>query len=167
MLVDAALLESLHGLIPLAPLHLPACISAIKAVSVLDPSTPQVACFDTAFHATMPERAHRLPLPSRYKEARRYGFSGLSYEYVMSTLGPTPPARIVIAHLGNGSSICAVKDGCSIDTTMGLTPTGGILMGTRTGNHSFPRRGCSARSRSMGGREVCVARLGVAARGAS
>jgi acetate kinase len=82
----------------------------------------------------MPEVARRLPLPDRFKEIRRYGFHGLSYEYVMSALGPAAPSRIVIAHLGNGASLVAVKDGRSIDTTMGLTPAGGILMGTRPGD---------------------------------
>ena len=132
--VDAALMESLHRLIPLAPLHLPACLAAMQAVSARFPSLPQVACFDTAFHATLPRHTRTLPLPARFEEVRRYGFHGLSYEYVMSTLGADAPSRIVIAHLGNGASLVAVKDGSSVDTTMSLTPAGGILMGTRSGD---------------------------------
>jgi acetate kinase len=136
VLVDADVLGNLRAVVPLAPLHMPAGIAGIEAVQRRFPSLPQVACFDTAFHATMPEVAQRLPLPDRFSEAgiRRYGFHGLSYEYVMSVLGDARPARIVIAHLGNGASLVAVRDGRSIDTTMGLTPTGGVMMGTRTGD---------------------------------
>lgn len=133
-IVDAALLANLHRIVPLAPLHMPACIAGIEAIAARYTGMPQVACFDTAFHATLPEVARRLPLPDRFRDVRRYGFHGLSYEYVMSTLGADVPPRIVIAHLGNGASLVAVKDGRAIDTTMGLTPTGGILMGTRTGD---------------------------------
>ena len=134
--VDASLLDDLRALVPLAPLHLPPAILAIEAITQRNPKLPQVACFDTAFHAGIPELARRLPLPDfLYEEGvRRYGFHGLSYEYVMSELGPNIPARIVMAHLGNGASLVAVKDGQPIDTTMGLTPTGGILMGTRSGD---------------------------------
>jgi acetate kinase len=135
-LVDARALEGLRDLIHLAPLHLPAAIAAIEAIAMRLPQVPQVACFDTAFHATMPEVARRLPLPERFDRdgVRRYGFHGLSYEYVMSVLGPRRPRRVVIAHLGNGSSLVAVEDGKAIDTTMGFTPTGGVMMGTRTGD---------------------------------
>jgi acetate kinase len=133
-LVDAALLEDLHRTVLLAPLHLPACIAGIEAIATRHPGLPQVACFDTAFHAALPEVARRLPLPDRFRDVRRYGFHGLSYEYVMSTLGADVPPRIVIAHLGNGASLVAVKNGRAIDTTMGLTPSGGIPMGTRTGD---------------------------------
>ena len=134
--IDSSLLASLRELIPFAPLHLPSAIAAIEAVSARSPSLPQVACFDTAFHATLPEVASRCPIPDRFVEAgvRRYGFHGLSYEYIMSALGPSAPKRIVIAHLGNGASLVAVRDGRAIDTTMGLTPTGGVPMGTRTGD---------------------------------
>ncbi len=132
-IVDDALVASLRLIVPLAPLHMPASIAGIEAIAARHPTLPQVVCFDTAFHATLPEVARRLPLPDRFKDVRRYGFHGLSYEYVMSTLGDAP-SRIVIAHLGNGASLVAVKDGRAIDTTMGLTPTGGILMGTRTGD---------------------------------
>ena len=134
VIVDAAVMASLRRVVALAPLHMPASIAGIEAVAARRPALPQVACFDTAFHATLPELARRLPLPERFKDVRRYGFHGLSYEYVMSTLGPNAPSRVVIAHLGNGASLVAVKDGRAIDTTMGLTPTGGILMGTRSGD---------------------------------
>jgi acetate kinase len=136
MLVDEATLASLRAVVPFAPLHLPAAIAGIEAMRARHPSLPQVVCFDTAFHASMPEVARRLPIPDRFADAgmRRYGFHGLSYEYVMSVLGEGRPSRIVIAHLGNGASLVAVSEGRSIDTTMGMTPTGGILMGTRTGD---------------------------------
>jgi acetate kinase len=135
-LVDERVLAGLRELVPLAPLHLPAAIAAIEAIAARRPDLPQVACFDTAFHATLPEVARRLPLPERFDHAgvRRYGFHGLSYEYVVSALGPAPPRRVVIAHLGNGASLAAVKDGRAVDTTMGFTPTGGVMMGTRTGD---------------------------------
>jgi len=134
--IDDALLEHLGTLVPLAPLHLPAAISGIEATRKRYPALPQVACFDTAFHAGMPEVARRLPLPSRFDEEgiRRFGFHGLSYEYVMGTLGDPSPARVIIAHLGSGASLVAVEDGRAIDTTMGFTPTGGIMMGTRSGD---------------------------------
>ena len=134
--VDDALLASLRAIVALAPLHMPAAIAGIEAVRKKFPELPQVVCFDTAFHASMPEVARRLPIPDRFAEAgvRRYGFHGLSYEYVMSVLGDARPDKIVIAHLGNGASLVAVSEGRAIDTTMGLTPTGGILMGTRSGD---------------------------------
>ncbi len=134
--VDAELVASLRALVPLAPLHLPAAIAGIEAVTKRRPELPQVACFDTAFHSTLPEVARHLALPPRFadREVRRYGFHGLSYEYVLSTLPAPVPERIVIAHLGNGASLAAVRGGRSIDTTMGMTPGGGIPMGTRTGD---------------------------------
>jgi acetate kinase len=134
--VDAALLRYLHTIVPLAPLHLPAALIGIEAVAARDPRAPQVACFDTAFHASLPEVARRLPLPPRFHEEgiRRYGFHGLSYESVLETLGAERPARIVIAHLGAGASLVAVREGRAIDTTMGFTPGGGIPMATRTGD---------------------------------
>jgi acetate kinase len=132
--VDAALLESLRGLAELAPLHMPPAIAAIEAVSAKLPGVAQVACFDTAFHATLPEIARRLPIPDRFPEVRRYGFHGLSYEYIVSTLGPRVPPRLIVAHLGNGASLAAIQGGRSIDTTMGFTPSGGIPMGTRAGD---------------------------------
>ena len=136
VLVDEATLASLRAVVPFAPLHLPAAIAGIEAMRARHPTLAQVVCFDTAFHASMPEVARRLPIPDRFVDAgvRRYGFHGLSYEYVMSVLGKERPSRIVIAHLGNGASLVAVSEGRSVDTTMGLTPTGGIVMGTRTGD---------------------------------
>jgi acetate kinase len=134
--VDSHLLESLRALIPLAPLHLPGGILGIEAALARLPKVPHVACFDTSFHAGLPEYAARFALPSRlYDEGvRRYGFHGLSYEYVLSRLGDPPPARLIVAHLGNGASLAAIRDGKSVDTTMGFTPGGGIPMGTRSGD---------------------------------
>jgi acetate kinase len=134
--VDAALLAALRRLIPFAPLHLPSEIGIIQAVSERFPGLAQVACFDTAFHRGMPELAQRLALPRALWDEglRRYGFHGLSYEYVVATLGPAARGRTIIAHLGNGASLAAVRDGRPLDTTMGLTPTGGVIMGTRSGD---------------------------------
>jgi acetate kinase len=132
--VDRALVEQLRELSVLAPLHLPASLAGIEAILARHPELPQVACFDTAFHASLPEVARRLPLPERFDAVRRYGFHGLSYESVMATLGASAPARIVIAHLGSGASLVAVRDGRAVDTTMSFTPSGGIPMGTRSGD---------------------------------
>jgi len=132
--IDAAVLAALGEAVPFAPLHLPPAIAAIEAVAERHPQLPQVACFDTAFHRTLPEVARRFPLPERIDAlgVRRYGFHGLSYEWAISQVGAR--GRVVIAHLGNGASLCAVRDGVSIDTTMGLTPAGGIMSGTRSGD---------------------------------
>jgi acetate kinase len=132
--IDAQVLAKLRDAAPFAPLHLPAAIGVIEAVAQRAPGVPQIACFDTSFHRTLPEVARRFPLPASVSATgvRRYGFHGLSYEGVVA--GLRLPPRTVIAHLGNGASMCAVKDGVSIDTTMGLTPAGGIMMGTRTGD---------------------------------
>jgi len=134
--VDAPLLEGLRRLIPYAPLHLPAEIQGIEAVAARFPELPQVACFDTAFHRRMPELAQRFPLPRIFWDEglRRYGFHGLSYEYIVDQIGAAALGRAVIAHLGNGASMAAVKKGQPIETTMGFTPTGGFMMGTRTGD---------------------------------
>ena len=134
--VNARLLEALRGLVPLAPLHLPSELSVMEAVTARFPALPQVACFDTAFHHQMPELARRLPLPRTLWDAgiRRYGFHGLSYEYIVWRLGPAARGRTIIAHLGNGASMAAVRDGMPVDTTMGLTPAGGFMMGTRSGD---------------------------------
>jgi len=134
--VDARLLEALKALVPFAPLHLPAELEAIEAVARRFPHLPQVVCFDTAFHRDMPELAQRLPLPRALWDAgiRRYGFHGLSYEYVVHELGAATPGRVVIAHLGSGASMAAIRDGRAVETTMGLTPTGGLMMGTRPGD---------------------------------
>ncbi|WP_338874641.1 acetate/propionate family kinase [Spirosoma sp. SC4-14] len=139
--VTAKLLTDLKPLIPFAPDHLPAEISLIEAVDQLYPNLPQVVCFDTAFHQTMPDRARRLPIPRHLAEKGivRYGFHGLSYEYVLDQLAQqagtqATQERVVLAHLGNGASMVAVRSGKSIDTTMGFTPTGGLMMGTRSGD---------------------------------
>jgi acetate kinase len=135
--ITAQIVGQLRNLIPLAPVHLPAEIKIIEAVAAQIPQIPQVACFDTAFHRKLPEIAQRLPLPRKLFEEgiRRYGFHGLSYEYVLQELGAAAKGRrLIIAHLGNGSSLAAVKDGLPLDTSMGLTPSGGIMMGTRTGD---------------------------------
>jgi len=134
--IDHQLIEDLSNLIPFAPLHLPDEIRGIEETTVRFPGLPQVACFDTAFHRTMPEVAERFAVPrDLYLEGiRRYGFHGISYEYIMHVLGAAAPARIIIAHLGNGASMAAIRDGRSIDTTMGLAPTGGFMMSTRSGD---------------------------------
>ena len=136
--IDPALRKSLGDLVRFAPLHLPAELAFLDAVEARWPGIPQVACFDTGFHRTMPELARRLPLPRDLFDAgvRRYGFHGLSYEFVVETLGPASTLRgaAIIAHLGSGSSMVALRDGRPIDTTMGLSPSGGMMMGTRTGD---------------------------------
>jgi acetate kinase len=138
--IDDQLLEELKRIRGYDPDHLPGEIDLIELFRRKAPETPQVACFDTAFHATLPRLAKLLPLPRRYDEAglQRYGFHGLSYAYIMEELTRIDIAvargSVVLAHLGSGASLAAVKDGVSIDTTMGFTPTGGIVMGTRTGD---------------------------------
>jgi len=134
--ITDTLLNELRNLIPFAPLHLPDEIAGIVAVTSHFSSVPQVACFDTAFHRSMPEVAQRFALPRALWDQgiRRYGFHGISYEYIMRTLGANPPSRIIIAHLGNGASMAAVKDGRPLDTTMGFTPAGGFMMGSRSGD---------------------------------
>jgi acetate kinase len=134
--VDAQVRAALVDLVPFAPLHLPSEIAILDAAAERFPGVPQVACFDTAFHRTLPEVAERFAIPRRFFDdgVRRYGFHGLSYQYVVETIGARALGRAVIAHLGNGASMAAVKGGVSIDTTMGMTPTGGIVMGTRCGD---------------------------------
>ena len=136
VLVDDGLLDGLRSLVSLAPLHEPAAIAGIEATSAAFGSLPQVACFDTAFHHTIPEEAAHLALPEQLwlDGVRRYGFHGLAYESVVAHLGADRLDRAVLAHLGNGASLCAVRHGRSVDTTMGFTPTGGIVMGTRSGD---------------------------------
>jgi acetate kinase len=139
-LVDAATIAELEALIPLAPLHQPHNVAAITAVARMAPALLQVACFDTAFHQTQPALAQRFALPRRYADegVRRYGFHGLSYEYVASVLaaggGRATSGRTVVAHLGNGASMCAMRDGRSVATTMGFTALDGLVMGTRCGS---------------------------------
>lgn len=134
--VDAAVREALARAIPFALLHVPAALKTLDAVTHHFPELPQVVCFDTMFHATMPEIAARLPLPRALYDrgVRRYGFHGLSYESIVDRLGAAIPERVVIAHLGSGASVVAVRHGKSMDTTMGLTPSGGVLMATRPGD---------------------------------
>lgn len=136
MLVDLPLLAALKKLTPFAPLHLPAEIQGIKSISRRFPEIPQVVCFDTAFHRRMPEVAQRFPLPRDlwHHGVRKYGFHGLSYEYILDALGEAAMGRTIIAHLGNGASMAAILDGQPLDTTMGFTPTGGLMMGTRCGD---------------------------------
>jgi acetate kinase len=133
--IDAATITALRDLIPLAPLHQPHNVAAIEAVAAALPDLPQVACFDTAFHATMPEVAARFALPEAFwrKGIRRYGFHGLSYEAILHRLGADVPQRMIIAHLGNGASMAAVENGKCIATTMGFSTLDGLVMGTRGG----------------------------------
>jgi len=134
--LDEAVLRDLEGLVPLAPLHLPGNLAAAAAVSRAYGELPQVACFDTAFHHRLPARAQRLPLPERYWRAgiRRYGFHGLSCEAIVDTLRPAEGQRTVIAHLGSGVSLTALLGDRPLYNTMGLTPAGGVMMGTRSGD---------------------------------
>jgi len=140
-IITPELLDELHRMTPLDLDHLPAEIELIEVFRQRHPKLPQVACFDTAFHQTMPRVAKLLPIPRRFdkKGIQRYGFHGLSYSYLMEELariaGPeAAQGRVILAHLGNGASLAAVKDGKSIDTSMGFTPASGIMMGTRPGD---------------------------------
>ena len=135
-LLDASVVQQLEAAVGFAPLHMPAALSFIRFALAQFPGLPQVACFDTAFHAGLPDVARVLPIPQELRSAgiQRYGFHGLSYESIVHELGRDLPDRVVIAHLGNGVSVTAVKNGKSIDTSMGLTPTGGAIMGTRSGD---------------------------------
>jgi acetate kinase len=140
-LVTQELLDELNRISPYDPDHLPSEIELIETFRRRHPKLPQVACFDTAFHRTMPRVAKLLPIPRRYdaKGVERYGFHGLSYAYLMEELArlgdPAATAgRVILAHLGNGASLAAVRDGKSIDTSMGFTPTAGLVMSTRSGD---------------------------------
>jgi acetate kinase len=139
VLVDAAVIAALEGLVPLAPLHQPHQLAAIRAVEVVAPHVPQVACFDTAFHRSQPALAQAFALPPDITRTgvRRFGFHGLSYEYIVSALPKVAPEcvdrRVIVAHLGNGASMCAIAGGRSIATTMGFTALDGLPMGTRCG----------------------------------
>jgi acetate kinase len=135
-IITPKVLDELRSATHFAPLHIPQALSLIAAAQSTFPSAAQYACFDDAFHQTMPETACRFALPQRYFDAgiRRYGFHGISYESLVYHFGATLPKRAIFAHLGNGSSLCALQNGASIDTTMGLTPTGGIPMATRSGD---------------------------------
>ena len=139
--VTPELLDELHRILPYDPDHLPLEIELIEAFRQRHPGLPQLACFDTAFHRTMPRVASLLPIPRRYEAAgvRRYGFHGLSYEFLMEELArlgdpAATKGRVILAHLGNGASLAAVRDGNSIDTSMGFTPASGLVMSSRSGD---------------------------------
>jgi acetate kinase len=139
--ITPELIAELEQLTPLAPNHLPAAREAIQAIGRVHPRLTQFACFDTAFHRTLPRAAQQFALPGRYAEegVLRYGFHGLSYEYIVQELSRVAGAeaadgRLIVAHLGNGASMAAVHQQRSLDTTMGFTPTGGLVMSTRSGD---------------------------------
>jgi len=138
--ITQPLLDELKKISGYDPDHLPGEIQLIEAFKKRHPQLQQVACFDTAFHTTMPRVARMFPIPRRFDDAgiQRYGFHGISYSYIMQELGnidvPSANARIIVAHLGSGASMVAVKEGKSIDTSMGFTPTGGFMMGSRPGD---------------------------------
>ena len=152
------MIEELRALVPLAPLHQPYNLAAIEAVAERLPVVPQVACFDTSFHRGQPAVAELVPLPKAIRDAgvQRYGFHGLSYEYIASVLPEVAPeiadGRVIVAHLGSGASLCALKDGRSVDSTLGFTALDGLCMGTRPGSvdpgvilHLFQTLGLSAK----------------------
>jgi acetate kinase len=134
-LIDEQVLHQLDAASAFAPLHTPAALSVIRFAREHFPGLPQIACFDTTFHIDLPDVARVLPIPRELQSEgiQRYGFHGLSCESILHQLGDDPPARLIIAHLGNGASVTAVRNGKSIDTSMGLTPSGGVVMGTRSG----------------------------------
>jgi acetate kinase len=135
--VTADVLAALTALLAFDPLHLPKALAAIREIEAASPGLPQVVCFDTAFHRRMPAVAQRLPLPRELwtEGLRRYGFHGLSYESIVRALGEAGTrGRMIVAHLGNGASLAAMRDGNPIDTTMGFSPLGGLMMGTRPGD---------------------------------
>ncbi|CAN7593570.1 acetate/propionate family kinase [Trinickia sp. LjRoot230] len=138
--IDAEVLAAIEALVPLAPLHQPHHVEVIRAISAVAPDVVQVACFDTAFHRTMPmlEREFALPRALTARGIVRYGFHGLSYEYIATALSALDPnwmqRRTIVAHLGNGASMCALANGESVATTMGFTAVDGLPMGTRTGS---------------------------------
>ena len=139
--VTAELLDELRRMVPVDPEHLPREIALIEALQRRRPELPQIVCFDTAFHRSMPRAAAQLPIPRRYAERgiQRYGFHGLSYTYLMQELlrlgdPAATQGRVILAHLGSGASLAAVRDGRCIDTSMGFTPAAGLVMGTRSGD---------------------------------
>ncbi|MFN0194388.1 MAG: acetate/propionate family kinase [Aestuariivirga sp.] len=136
IVVSDQIQHDLEGLRALAPLHLPFGLGVLKEMRRVAPDVPNIACFDTAFHATQPVLATRLPLPRAYfdKGYRRYGFHGLNYEHVVDALPKPLPRRLLAAHLGSGASMCAILDGKSVATTMGFSTADGLVMGTRTGS---------------------------------
>ncbi len=134
--INDQVLDTLNRAVHFAPLHIPPAIDLVRHTEGLFPGIPQFACFDTAFHQTMPEAAYRFAIPEKYyaQGIRRYGFHGLSYASILHALGRGLPSKVVVAHLGSGASLVAIANGKSVDTSMGLTPTGGVPMGTRTGD---------------------------------
>lgn len=135
-LITPKILDELRAATHFAPLHIPQALALVTAAQQIFPEAKHYACFDDAFHKTIPEVAAHFPIPQRFFDLgiRRYGFHGLSYESLVHQLGSQVPERAIFAHLGNGASLCALRHGVSVDTTMGLTPTGGIPMGTRSGD---------------------------------
>lgn len=140
VVIDDAVQAALEALVPLAPLHQPHCLAGIRAARAAFPDATQIACFDTAFHRTMPRVNEIYAIPHAYYDAgiRRYGFHGLSYDYIAGALIQADPAlaqgRVVVAHLGNGASLCAMVDGKSVATSMGFSALDGLVMGTRCGH---------------------------------
>jgi acetate kinase len=134
--IDAGVLGRLERATAFAPLHGPAALSLIRAAQARYPDVPQIACFDTGFHKDLEEVAAVLPIPKEFRAdgVRRYGFHGLSCQSIVNQLGRDLPERLIISHLGSGASVTAVRNGRSIDTSMGLTPTGGIVMASRSGD---------------------------------
>lgn len=161
--IDDDVLDRIRGLVPLAPLHNPAAVTGIELARSLFPTTPQVAVFDTAFHRTIPALAHTYAVPRRWRDdwgVRRYGFHGTSHRYVSGRLGELTggSARaMVVLHLGNGASACAVLDGRSVETSMGLTPLEGLVMGTRSGDIDPAIAGHLARRAGMSAEQVDAA----------
>jgi acetate kinase len=134
--ITPELIDEMERYTDFAPLHTPIAVFIMRESLRLFPDVPNFACLDTWFHRTLPEVARELPIPREYAQmgVRRYGAHGISYESIVYQLQPHVPERLIVAHLGNGSSICAIDNGASIDTSMGLTPTGGIISATRTGD---------------------------------
>ena len=134
--IDDSTRRALEAATAFAPLHMPPALAVVRLAQEHFPGVPQYACFDTRFHAAMPPVASTLPLPAAQRALgmRRYGFHGLSCESVLRQLGAHVPDRLVIAHLGNGASVTAVSHGVSVDSSMGMTPSGGLVMGTRSGD---------------------------------
>ena len=134
-LIDGQVMQQLDAASAFAPLHTPVALSVMRFARKHFPALPQIACFDTTFHIDLPIIARVLPIPRELQAEgiQRYGFHGLSCESILHQLGDDPPARLIIAHLGSGASVTAIRDGKSIDTSMGMTPSGGLVMGTRSG----------------------------------
>ncbi|HUX45394.1 MAG TPA: acetate/propionate family kinase [Terracidiphilus sp.] len=134
--ITPELIDEMESYAAFAPLHTPIAVYIMREAMRLFPGVPNFVCLDTYFHRTMPEEAWRMPIPEEYAAigVRRYGYHGLSYESIVYQLGEETPPRLIVAHLGNGSSITAIQNGKCVDTSMGLTPTGGIISGTRTGD---------------------------------